>query len=667
MTSEHLNSDSAAHKLNISIEKLAELREQGLISAEKTDDDWQYSLGSLEAYLSQSTSTADSQAKLAEELTKESQSSTQRLKMPDVGAESHESDPSGDISVDQNSDAENESSKALTRTDSDVEAIKPEVSSDESQSDLAQNIIDKGEQSQTKRIELPDNQAQDTTNLQEQQETADHIAPASQQNATQKLQQPANQEPATPEADSDDSGNLPEYTTKPGVIDSAIFEAPESAELDALDSVDSSQFEKPEPSSRLSDEYRTMPAETEERFDTSDLDSDIHSDDTGNEDSALILGDELDLDSDGATMIQSGKQMEEAFAAEEFDQSGDADEIDSGIELIDDPASEGAEDDSGITLDSESEVEALEDSGITLAGSGVIADEASAIVLDAESGVVIDNDNDSGISLEADSGIALEMTSVLDEDSDSNLADDDSGIALSSAEDSGIALEEAMVVDDDDDSGIALLAEESGIALLAEDSEEGAVADPVGTQRMVSPYAEPDEDELALEALEADVEMDATSRLENPFEQENEFASQADSASDVQFSDGTGSEEMEILDESGEFDEYDEHSPDLEEPAFFDDAGDLLDEDELSGEFASESSGASSVDMRPDARPVPQTIVKAPEAEWGAMAFVGLLACMLILVANGIVAWQGLRTLQTGNVEPAVTDSIVNMILNAIK
>lgn len=535
MTSEHLNSTSAANKLNISIDELAELREQGLISAEKKDDDWHYSLISLEAYLAQ---------------------------------------------------------------------IDSEVANDDagdSQSKLASDLLK-------------------------------------------------------------DSDSLPEYSTKPGSIDSSIFQAPESAELDALDGTDSSQFKQEEPSSRLSDEYREISPDPEESFDSSELDSDIHSE-TENEDSALILGDELDVDSDGATMIHSSQQMEETFA-QEFDAEQEDEEVDSGIELVSDPA-EDTIDNSGITLDSESEVVAVEeDSGITLGESGLIADEASAIVLDEESGIILDGDEDSGITLDNDSGVALEMTSVLDEDSDPSLADGDSGIALEPIDDSGIALEEAMVVDDEEDSGIALLAEDSGIALdTATDSDIEAIDAPEGTQRMVSPYAEPEEDELELEALDEEVEMDATSRLENPFEQENEFASMEDSASDVQLSEGPVSEEMEILDESGEYDEFEEEGLDLEEPEYFDEAGDLLDEDELSGEFGSETSGASSVDMKL-APPTPQTYVKAPEAEWGAMAFVGLLASVLILVANGVVAWQGLRTLQTGDVKPAPTDSIVDMILN---
>lgn len=253
----------------------------------------------------------------------------------------------------------------------------------------------------------------------------------------------------------------------------------------------------------------------------------------------------------------------------------------------------------------------IADSGISLerGDSGQIID--SGISLNPDSGLTLET-GDSGIHLEPDSGLSLE-------------ADADSGIALEGS-DSGLSLTDA-------DSGIALSGKQSSARPSRPDDtlpEFDQWEDSGDRTAMVESF---DDSSAEVVATPAKGKKAKSPGLSDSFTMDDEV------------------EDLEIVEdlEAGDLD--------------LDSAAELEDEDILeasdeafsvaeSGELSDESSIASV--------PVMRTVAKEPS--WGALTVIPIAVCAVLLLVQGLLLWDGLSTMWSGDTSQAIGASIIDSL-----
>lgn len=390
-------------------------------------------------------------------------------------------------------------------------------------------------------------------------------------------------------------------------------------------------------------------------------------DDDGSEDMALSL-DESDSDVKLATDLDDDSLADSSEEVLLTGQESDSDVrlLDQTMPMMVDSASDSdvrlikTDSDSDVQLvgsDSGSDVRLLSpdisepgsDSDVKLSGTG---DTEVAISLGGE-GLFDDDDDESVLSLDSDSGVALAEDSgiSLEGAMDSGISldvADDSGIALDMADDSGIALDvgdsdisldEGLTLDTAGDSGISLDAPtDSGISLDGDMDKTAPVmqfdddmsAD--GETMVAIPSLDDDEgdseSDFELGALEGDSSSDTSVLLfDDEDDADDRAATMIKKASNDQ-------DETFDLDAGDAFDEE------------FEDEDDLLGEDDEVEDFADDDSFMADDDAFDDdsfvdsdsAAAGPVQVVAAAEQEWGGIMFaMTLVSSIAMLFCCGVL------------------------------
>ncbi|WP_437185455.1 hypothetical protein SH668x_002560 [Planctomicrobium sp. SH668] len=242
---------------------------------------------------------------------------------------------------------------------------------------------------------------------------------------------------------------------------------------------------------------------------------------------------------------------------------------------------------------------------------GSVLDEDSGITLSRDSALLM---GESGISLAGpnDSGIAL------------NIDDDDEGITLALDDESGISL-------DSGDSGISLFSDESGISLVSDDRG--------GTVPMMDALSDHDDNaatQYDVSSIDDDSGYDVLTANET-------------GAMDIQEDDG-----LFDLDDEGSFEEANDFDEDADfEEASFDDENDhdVFDADEAFGDDAGAGYAVPAASR-----------IRAADAEWDTITFVGLTIGSLLLVACGLVMIDLVKNTATAASPNPVSGQIMELL-----
>ena len=316
--------------------------------------------------------------------------------------------------------------------------------------------------------------------------------------------------------------------------------------------------------------------------------------------------------------------------AENIDLTGD-----SGLSLASDSAGKRgdssvrlSDDDSGINL------YGLTESGIALDGdSHVGAPSTGSSVLARAGSVVGDLDDDSGLSLEDgdDSGLSLES---LEGDSGLSLDAADSGLSLESAGDSGISLTSSDKTLADDDFA-ATMFDEGGAGKtqtldLANEFDDDSSFDmnlsDTGATAELQIGDDDDFEETAATVVKKGRGKDGPGLTES-----------------FQLVDAPEVEDLDIADDLDAVvsADGDEEIAELEEEVFEASDETFSDEIEASGDEDDEeylAAGAAAA----------AKVLGPREPSWGTGMSVGLIACSLVLAANGLILWSGVSTMWSG-------------------
>ncbi len=441
-----------------------------------------------------------------------------------------------------------------------------------------------------------------------------------------------------------------------------------------LDADDTAKKEDSDSDVRLADSSDKLAAGGALAGAVPDSDSDVRIADEPT--AALPEGSGIVLDFDlgaGATVSSSGSSLrlpqttdlDDSSALDEdesddaaWDVSGDsvtASTGDSGISLADVTSSAG---DSGVNLgaeDSGLRLFSFDESGIALdsgsqiglpgGGSSVVAGGSGKLSGIDDSGLSLQAADDSGLSLEpanADSGLALEGDegSVFENDSglsleahDSGLSLEthDSGLSLESAGDSGISLDKTVA---DDEFAATFLfdndADKTQTLDLANDIDDGSAFDmdlsDTGATAELR-IDDDDADELSATVIKKGRGTEGPGltesfRIDDPLEVEDlEISADLDEGIEDEVAEAEEEEVFEASDET------------------FGDEVEATDDDE---DYLAEAAGAAAAAKAAGPR----------EPSWGAGMAIGLIACSLVLAANGLVLWAGVSTMWNG-AEPA--------------
>jgi hypothetical protein len=374
-----------------------------------------------------------------------------------------------------------------------------------------------------------------------------------------------------------------------------------------------------------------------------DSDSDVKLTNDPNDDSLADSSEEVlltgqDSDSDVRLLGQTMPMM--------VDSASDSDvrliktDSDSDVQLV------GSDSDSDVRLLSpDISKEPGSDSDVKLSGAG---DTEIAITLGSE-GLYEEEDDESVLSLDSDSDVALAEDSgiALDSATDSGIALDvgDSGIALDVGDsdialdvgDSDIALDEGLTLDTTGDSGISLdTPTDSGISLdgdmdktaLVLQLDDNMSADSETMVAIPSLDDDDSESDFELGALEGDSSSDTSVHLfDDEDDDDDRAATMIKKATDDH-------EETFDLDAGDAFDEE------------FEDEDDLLGEDDEVEDFADDDSFMADDDAFDDdsfvdsesAATGPVQLVAAAEQEWGGIMFaMTLISSIAMLFCCGVL------------------------------
>ena len=374
-----------------------------------------------------------------------------------------------------------------------------------------------------------------------------------------------------------------------------------------------------------------------------DSDSDVQI--AGDIPGGMLEGSGIVLDFDlgaGATVSSSGSSLRLPQTGAGGDNTAAWDEIeevrgdstgDSGISLAD----------SSVSKSGDSSVRLSEDSGISLFGleeSGIALDGGSHIGIPSPGSSVLTRANSEAGNLADDSGLTLENG-------------DDSGLSLESAQDdSGLSLETAdsgLTLDASGDSGISL----SSLDKTFADDELASTMfdDDVGGKTQTLDLASQFDDDSSFDMNLSDTGATAEIHIDDDDDFEETAATvvkkgrgktgpglteafQLDDAPDV--------EELDIADELDAVVDDDDEAAELEEEEVFEASDDTFGEDIESvddDEDYLDSAGAAAAAAK---------VVGPREPSWGIGMSVGLIACSLILAANGLILWSGVSTMWNG-------------------
>ncbi len=354
----------------------------------------------------------------------------------------------------------------------------------------------------------------------------------------------------------------------------------------------------------------------------------------------MLEGSGIVLDFDlgaGSTVSSSGSSLrlpqtgvgdDSTSAWEEVEEDrGDA-TGDSGISLADasDDSSVRLSDDSGISL------LGLEESGITLDGTSHVGapSAGSSIVTRAGTGAS-DLDDDSGLSLEDgdDSGLSLDSVQG---DSGISLEAADSGLTLDASGDSGISLSALDKTLAGDDFAATMFDEDGGgktqtLDLSSQFDDDSSFDMSLSDTGATAEIHIDDEDDF--EETAATVVKKGRGKKDGPGLTE---AFQLDDAPAV--------EDLDIADDLDAGLDDDDEVAELEEEEVFDASDETFGEEVEAADDDEEYLAAAGA--------AAAKVVGPREPSWGTGMSVGLIACSLILAANGLILWSGVSTMWNG-------------------
>lgn len=384
---------------------------------------------------------------------------------------------------------------------------------------------------------------------------------------------------------------------------------------------------------------------------TGDSDSDVQI--AGDVPGGMLEGSGIVLDFDlgaGATVSSSGSSLRlpqtgvsedntSAWNEVEVDQSDSADV--GGLSLSD----------SSVSKSGDSSIRLSEDSGISLfglEGSGIALDGGSQIgrpstgssVLSRAAGGADGLADDSGLSLEDgdDSGLSLES---LQGDSGLSLEAADSGLALDASGDSGISLSSLDKTLTDDDFAATMIGEvDAGktqtLDLSSQFDDDSSFDMNLSDTGATAELHIDDDDDF--EETAATVIKKGRGKKEGPG---LTGAFQLDDAPEV--------EDLDIADDLVEagIDDDDEVA-EIEDEEVFEASDDT---------FSGEVEAADDDEEYLAGAAAAAKVVGPREPAWGMGMSLGLIACSLILAANGLVLWSGVSTMWSGTdaAEPAAS------------
>ena len=399
---------------------------------------------------------------------------------------------------------------------------------------------------------------------------------------------------------------------------------------------------------RLAGSSQHLTGDKRQHMAPSDMDSDSDVQIAADVPGGMLEGSGIVLDFDlgaGATVSSSGSSLrlpqtgisDETAAWDEVDAAGS--DVLSGSGLLRSgaaPENQGdssvrlSDDDSGISLFGPSE------SGIALDGDSRIGSPTtgSSVLARADS-VAGDLTDDSGLSLEDDddSGLSLES---LHEDSGLSLEAGDSGLSLEAAGDSGISLSSLdKTLSDDDDFAATMFDEDGGgktqtLDLSNQFDDDSSFDMNLSDAGATAEIQIGDDDDF--EETAATVVKKGRGKVGPGLTE----AFQLDDAPEV--------EDLDIADDLDAVlsADDDEEAAELEEEEVFeasdDTFSDEMDASEDDDEEYLAAAGAAAAAKTLGPR----------EPAWGTGMSIGLIACSLVLAANGLILWSGVSTMWNG-------------------
>ena len=358
----------------------------------------------------------------------------------------------------------------------------------------------------------------------------------------------------------------------------------------------------------------------------------------------MIEGSGIVLDFDfgaGATVSSSGSSLRLPQTAADDDSTSAWDEVegvggsatgDSGISLADALTSGSGDSSLGFSNDSGINLFGLEGSGIALDGGSHIGSPStgSSVVSRTGSGVGEPADDNSGLAFEDgdDSGLSLES---LAGDSGLSLEAADSGLSLESSGDSGISLSS---------SDKTLADDEFAATMMFDDS-----ADKTQTLDLSDQF----DDDSSFDMNLSDTGATAELRLDDDEDFEETAATVVKKGRGkagpglteaFELDDSPAVEDLDIADDLDASVDDDEEVAEVEEEEVLD-----ASDETFSGEV---EAADDDEDYLNAAEPTAAKAVGPREPSWGTGMAVGLIACSLILAANGLIMWSGVSTMWTG-------------------
>lgn len=358
----------------------------------------------------------------------------------------------------------------------------------------------------------------------------------------------------------------------------------------------------------------------------------------------MLEGSGIALDFDlgaGSTVSSSGSSLrlpqtaagdDNTSAWDEAEVDGGDSTGDSGLSLADD--SDSSSDDSSVRLGNDSGINlfGLEESGIALDGGSQIgrpstgssvlsqADNAAGDPAD-DSGLTLEEGDDSGLSLESmqgDSGLSLEAA--------------DSGLTLDASGDSGISLSSPDKTLADDDFAATMFDDDAAgktqtLDLSSQFDDDSSFDMNLSDTGATAEIHIDDEDDF--EETAATVVKQGRGKKVGPGLTE---AFQIDDAPEV--------EDLDIADDLDAHIDDDDEVAEVEEEEVFDASDDIFGEEVEAADDDEEYLAAAGAAVA--------KVVGPREPSWGTGMSVGLIACSLILAANGLILWSGVSTMWNG-------------------
>ena len=303
--------------------------------------------------------------------------------------------------------------------------------------------------------------------------------------------------------------------------------------------------------------------------------------------------------------------------------------------------------------------EVEEDRGVSTGDSGISladASDDSSVRLSDDSGISLFGPEESGIVLDSTSHVRTPSTGSSVQyraNSGAGDLDDDSGLSLESVQgDSGISLEAAdsgLTLDASGDTGISL---SSSDKTLADDDFASTMFDDdaVGKTQMLNVSSQFDDDSSFDMNL-----SDTGATAEIHIDDEDDFEETAATVvkkgrgkkdgpgltGAFQLDDAPEVEDLDIADDLDAGIDDDDEVAEIEEEEVFD-----ASDDTFSGEVEADDDDEEYLAAAGAAAAA--KVVGPREPSWGMGMSVGLIACSLILAANGLILWSGVSTMWNG-------------------